>query len=339
MKKVLLSMAILGTVLTMKSQTILSDFENQGLASGQFYNNTTSGIGFQSGDVFFAPTWDTSFGGYWADGWSASALHDSITPGYANQYGCEDYKGYNNSNTFAVGNTFGHLKARLSGNSLGKPVLGMYVCNSTYAYKSVKYGDSFAKKFGGSTGNDPDWFLLKVKRYYKDTLRKDSVQVYLADYRYTNNAQDYILKTWTWIDLRKLGTTDSTGFTDSLAFYLSSSDTGAYGMNTPAFFCIDNLTTNASIHPSVIQNYFSDNELNLYPNPAKDFFEIAYQTEASSFVSLKMLDVTGRELLLQNFKSFTGLNKFKVDTQDLPSGIYYVTLNVEGKIFSKKLIK
>jgi len=346
MKKVLLSIALIGMAFTVRSQgTVLSDFESVSLPNqnGHVYNDSLGGGGFSSGDAFFPTVWDTSGGGFWSTGWIASALYDSTTAGFANQYGCAAYKGYN-SNTFAIGTTYGNLTARLSGNSLGKPVSGVWVCNSTYAYKSMKYGDMFAKKFGDTTGTHsglaqgsyPDWFKLTIKRYYKDTLRKDSVEVYLADYRFSNNSQDYILKTWTWVDLRNLGSTDSTGFTDSLAFTLHSSDNGTYGMNTPAFFCIDNLTTNA---PTAIQNYFSDTEINLYPNPASSFFEIAYQTEIPSFVNLKLLDVTGRELLLQNFRSFNGLNKFKVSTEALPAGIYYVTLNVEGKIFSKKLIK
>ncbi len=332
MKKIILSIALIGTVLTMKSQTVLSDFENVTLPNqnNQVYNDSLGGNGFTSGDAYFPTVWDTSFGGFWSSGWAASALYDSSTSGYGNPYGCAAYKGYSNSNKFIVGTTSMNLTINLSGASLGKLVSGFYVCNSTWAYKSMVYGDFVAKKFGGSTGNDPDWFLLKVKRYYNDTLRNDSVQVYLADYRYTNNSQDYILKTWTWINLTSLGNTDS------LAFYLNSSDTGAFGMNTPAFLCVDNLTTNASVG---IQNYDEDAILNLFPNPAVDFFEIAYQTEVPSYVNLKMMDVTGRELLVQRFKSFRGLNKFKVDIQELPAGIYYVTLNIDGSVFSKKIIK
>ena len=332
MKKVLLSIALIGTVLTMKSQTVLSDFESVTLPNqnNQVYNDSLGGNGFSSGDAYFPTVWDTSFGGFWSSGWAASALYDSSTAGYGNPYGCIAYKGFNNSNKFAVGTTSMNLHINLSGTSLGKPVSGFYVCNSTWAYKSMQTGDFVAKKFGGASGNDPDWFKLNVKRYYSGALQTDSVGVYLADYRYTNNTQDYILKTWTWINLSSLGNVDS------LAFYLSSSDNGAFGMNTPVFLCIDDLITNA---PVGIENHFSFAELNLFPNPASDFFEIAYQTETPSFVSLRMMDVTGRELLTQNFKSFNGLNKFKVGTQALPGGIYYVTLNVEGKIFSKKLIK
>jgi hypothetical protein len=338
MKSKLFLIAFLGTILTMKSQTVLSDFESLGLTTGQYNDNKTAGTTFQNGDAVFAPAWDTSFGGYWSDGWAASAVHDSATAGSANQYGCAAYKGYSNSNAFAVGNTSGKLKMHLTGNSFGKPVLGMYVCNSTYAYQSMKKGDSFAKKFGGTTGNDPDWFKLQVKRYNGGVLKADTVDILLADYRFANNAQDYILKTWTWIDLRKLGPTDTTGFVDSLAFYLTSSDNSFGYMNTPAYFCIDNFTTNAPL-VNGIQNFLSETELNLFPNPANNFFEVAYQTETPSFVNLKVTDVTGRELLMQNFKSFNGLNKFKVETETFSSGIYYVTLNVEGKIFSKKLIK
>ena len=330
----------MGTVLTMKSQTVLSDFESVTLPNqnNHVYNDSLGGGGFSSGDAYFPTVWD-NVGGYWLSGWAASNMQDSTTSGYANEYGCAAYSGYANSGKYAVGTTSLNLQIKLSGVSLGKPVLGFYVCNSTLAYKSMLNGDIFAKKFGGPTGNDPDWFKLTVKRYYNDTLRKDSVQIYLADYRYGNNAQDYILKTWTWIDLRHLGSTDSTGFTDSLAFYLNSSDNGSFGMNTPGFFCLDNLITNASTNPNAIENYFSENKVTLYPNPATNFFEIVYQSENPAFVNFKMMDITGKELLTQNFKSFSGLNKFKVDTQDLPMGIYFVSLNVDGKIVSKKLIK
>jgi hypothetical protein len=37
---------------------------------------------------------------------------------------------------------------------------GVYVTNTTYAYNSMRDGDMFAKKFGGPTGNDPDWYKL-----------------------------------------------------------------------------------------------------------------------------------------------------------------------------------
>ncbi|HWB64128.1 MAG TPA: DUF4465 domain-containing protein, partial [Chitinophagales bacterium] len=86
-------------------------------------------------------------------------------------------------------------------------------------------------------GNDPDWFKLTVKAWYNGTLKNAAVDFYLADYRFSNNTQDYIVRDWRWVDLTSLGNVDS------LAFFLSSSDTGSFGMNTPAYYCIDNFTT------------------------------------------------------------------------------------------------
>jgi hypothetical protein len=63
-----------------------------------------------------------------------------------------------------------------------------------------------------------------------------SVDFYLADYQFTSNCYDYILHEWTWVDLTPLG-----DIVKTLHFELSSSDIGAWGMNTPSYFAIDNL--------------------------------------------------------------------------------------------------
>jgi hypothetical protein len=53
---------------------------------------------------------------------------------------------------------------------------------------------------------------------------------------YEDPEDDYILKEWEWLDLTSLG------LVTSLNFALESSDVGEYGMNTPAYFCIDDFT-------------------------------------------------------------------------------------------------
>jgi hypothetical protein len=97
----------------------------------------------------------------------------------------------------------------------------------------MKYSDAYSKKFGGTSGNDPDWFKLSIWGYQYGQ-HTDTVDFYLADFRFANNDSDYIVKDWVWIDLTSLGNADS------LEFILTSSDNGTYGMNTPAYFCIDN---------------------------------------------------------------------------------------------------
>ena len=108
-----------------------------------------------------------------------------------------------------------------------KTVDHLYVTNSTYAVLSMLNGDSFAKKFA-----DGDWFKLTVTGYNKDGGQIGPVDFYLADYR---NGKSDIIQQWTKFDLTSLGAVNK------LTFTLSSSDTGTYGMNTPAYFCMDDI--------------------------------------------------------------------------------------------------
>lgn len=341
MKRSLCTIVVLTFAFFGKAQiTFVSDFENLGLTSGQVYNGSSGGNGFMGSHAFFPTVWDTSFGGFWSSGWAASAVYDSSTAGFNNQYGCAGYKGYNNSNIFVVGTStsYAPLTLRLTDSLIGKTVSGFYVCNSTYAYKAMKNGDAFARKFGDTSGTGcncaqgtyPDWFKLTVKKYSGGSLQNDSVEFYLADYRFANGIQDYILNTWTWINLATLGNVDS------LQFTLHSSDYGSFGMNTPAYFCLDDLTLDFG---TGLEDVFSAEGLNLYPNPALEEAELVFNTKETVYVSMKITDITGREMSSQNLNSFAGMNKFKIDISQFPAGIYYVIVNAGSNTLTKKLIK
>jgi hypothetical protein len=115
-------------------------------------------------------------------------------------------------------------------------VNGFYVNNTTYAALDMLNGSGFSKKFGGVSGNDEDWFKLTVQGFDAGSSNLGSVDFYLADYRFADNGQDYILNDWTFVDLNGLGDNVS-----SLQFSLSSSDNGGWGMNTPSYFAIDDM--------------------------------------------------------------------------------------------------
>jgi len=103
-------------------------------------------------------------------------------------------------------------------------VPGMYVNNCTYAYASMTKGDLFA----GEPFDDTDWFLLTVYGSLNGKAVNASVEFYLAKGK-------NIVTNWTYVDLSPLGEIDA------LSFVLTGSRTGDFGLNTPAYFCIDNL--------------------------------------------------------------------------------------------------
>ncbi len=96
-------------------------------------------------------------------------------------------------------------------------------------------GDDYAKKFGGTGGTDPDWFKVTIAGISAEGDTTGTIDYYLADFRSENSSEDYIVDNWQWIDISELGTIAK------LHFSLSSSDNGDWGMNTPAYFCIDQL--------------------------------------------------------------------------------------------------
>ena len=103
-------------------------------------------------------------------------------------------------------------------------VPGMYVCNNVYAYSSMKNGDDIA----GDPFGDEDWFLLTIGGSLEGKAVNTTVEFYLAKGK-------NIVTDWTYVDLSSLGKVDQ------LAFRMTGSRTGDWGLNTPAYFCIDNI--------------------------------------------------------------------------------------------------
>lgn len=124
-------------------------------------------------------------------------------------------------------------------------VKSAWITNTTFAALSMLNGDGFAKKFGGVTGNDPDYFLLTISGT-DSAKEKKRVDFYLANYRFVDNSDDYVVDTWTLVDLTPLGDARE------LTFELSSSDNGTFGMNTPAYFAMDDLEFIAAPEPGTL---------------------------------------------------------------------------------------
>jgi hypothetical protein len=231
-KSLLFLLAI--ALLTMPSFVFgaVSDFEDLTLSPESFYNGSDGAGGFSSGGTLFSNNYNSDFGAW--DGFAYSNLTDNQTPGFGNQYSAITGQGVAGSNNYAVG-FVGFTEPPTI--TLPEPtvVSGLYVTNTTYAYFTMLQGDPFAKKFGGETGNDPDWFLLSITGRDDQGNPIGTVEFYLADYRFQDNSKDYIINQWKWVDLAALG------HVKSLTFALSSSDVGDFGMNTPAYFAIDSV--------------------------------------------------------------------------------------------------
>ena len=255
-----LTILLIGLGYVNSDAQVLANFENFNLKRGEYLNNAAPAHGFKSGSIELPNFYDAQFD-FWS-GFSISADTNTTTPGFLNQYSVISGKGASGSTSYGVGYIFDPIIVRLQPNAIGKPMIGMYVNNSTYTYLSVRDGDAFAKKFGGETGKDPDFLLLTIKKYSGGVIDDDSINIYLADYRFSEPSKDYIISEWTYVDLTNLGEVDS------LIMSMTSSDVGIFGMNTPAYVCIDEVSTDNLLSASSLKGVISN--INIGPNPATD---------------------------------------------------------------------
>ena len=263
------ALALLAVLLTTDraARADFATFENLTFPAGQdYFNGPVPGgtnvagpygpvtVGsFQSGGVSFTNNYDQTYGSW--SGFAYSRVNDTVN-GYPNQFGAITGTGHGGSGNYGVASGYDDVMPNLSDPNPFNPgsltdlqglpsfslpsnnlIEGMYVTNTTYAYNSMTQGDPFAgTPFGGVTGTDPDFLLLTA--YGTDAannILSASVDFYLGDYRSSNSADDYILKDWSFMDLSALSGASR------IYFNLSGSKEGDYGLNTPAYFAVDDI--------------------------------------------------------------------------------------------------
>lgn len=224
---------------------VIADFDE--LAG---YNDASGTMYFDGyGATASAGSWQTkgaSFNtGPFGPGWSYSRVDDPTTPGFMNQWAALPGKDFSGSGNYAIGTTFANNGAfiNLPSNHL---LDSMRVSNTTYSGLSMLNGDAFAKKFGGPSGNDPDFFKVVFSGFSGTDatgVSTGSVEFFLADYRFADNSLDYIVDTWELVDLTALGNARSLGIS------FDGSDVGGFGLNTPAYVAIDNVSLSSVPEP------------------------------------------------------------------------------------------
>lgn len=233
-------------VINVKDTFHLSTIENLPLSTDTCWYGADESGSFVSDISRYYNNYDANYGSW--SGFAYSNMRNDTTEGYTNQYSAITAGGINKNDSLATNYAVAYVASDWMNNfapipntinfidSAAHVVNGFYITNATYAALSMQNGDYTAKKFGGATGNDPDWFKVSIWGTSTNNTPTDTIDYYLADYRFTDNTKDYIVTNWRWVDLSSLGAVKN------LNFILSSTDEGAYGMNTPAYFCMDNLS-------------------------------------------------------------------------------------------------
>jgi hypothetical protein len=204
-------------------QTATIDFEDVDLGTAGYLKNNS----FTSGIITFKNVFTDWGGGFtsWS-GYACSSLTDKTTAGYTNDlsvYGNGGESGskfavaYNDSAFFTFNGEY--------------TIKDMAVNNGTYAYLSIKNGDSYSKQFVAG-----DWFKVTMVGYDSNGRETGRMDYYLADFR---DGKSYICEAWTKVDLSALGSVHK------VMFLFNSTDkvvvSGKTYLNTPAYVCVDDI--------------------------------------------------------------------------------------------------
>lgn len=291
--------------LSLNPESFFVPQDNGTFNSGPLSFHFDAGTGYWSG--FSYSNLSTPTGNYTTDQFlsASSAGMDGDSTNYAVSYILSDW----------TSETFDPIPAVIGVN--GEQALtigGLYINNSMLTYNALLNGTPFSKKFGGITGDDPDWFKVRIWGVKSDNSYTQSIEHFLADFRPRDNNKDYIQKEWKWLDLQVLGEVKA------LHFVIESSDTGDFGINSPAYFCIDNISIMPKQGP-VIKSFIPDQfaEMNADPLSVKMFDHFyAYNSDAifevseNSNPSLIKTSITGPVLISEITQGMTGFGDITV---------------------------
>lgn len=294
-------------------------FESFDLGTGDYYNGSDESGDFTIGNFTLSNSYSSDWDSW--SGFAVSKVQDITTAGYANQYASYANGGADGSEKYGI-----YYDGTIEFNTT-KVLKSVQITNTTYTALSMKDGDSFSKKFGSpnNAAGDPDgtngedWFLVQIVPLNEnDELVGDTIDFYLADFRFADDNDDYIINTWETVDLGNIEA-------KKLSFVLSSSDNGGWGMNTPGYFAIDNLVADNSLS----LNNLAQLNVAVYPNPTNGILNIRTNEAAE----IQLVNAVG-----QTVKTATVHGAEAMDVGMLPAGLYHISFQSEAGSYTQKVI-
>lgn len=96
-----------------------------------------------------------------------------------------------------------------------------------------------------------------------------------------------------------------------------------------------NMVSIKSNNETVTENF----EINTFPNPFNLSFKLSFNLTKASKVTAELYDISGKKVkVIENKKFSIGNHKFLIDTPELSSGIYFISLNIDNRVYSKKIL-
>jgi len=97
----------------------------------------------------------------------------------------------------------------------------------------------------------------------------------------------------------------------------------------PTLFSLNNCTLGTSD--------FETNPITTYPNPTTDFLHIRFNQTFGQNAEINLFNQLGQKLLLQNAETVN--QEIALDLKNYVSGVYFLSLKINGQVYKTKIIK
>jgi len=77
----------------------------------------------------------------------------------------------------------------------------------------------------------------------------------------------------------------------------------------------------------------------LAPQPASTYLEVSIDYSETAPLNILVYSLRGQQMLTQRIDTKAGSNRFRIDTESLPKGLYILQINDGKSMITKKFVK
>jgi phosphotransferase system IIB component len=88
-----------------------------------------------------------------------------------------------------------------------------------------------------------------------------------------------------------------------------------------------------------LENDLELGDLNIFPNPSRGFYRIAFDVKEKADLEVDVHDASGERVYQEKITGFNGKYERTLDLSDKASGTYFLVIQQNGKATSRKLVK
>jgi hypothetical protein len=89
---------------------------------------------------------------------------------------------------------------------------------------------------------------------------------------------------------------------------------------------------------SAREGYAPVADLEVYPNPSNDIFNVTFASEETQTINVKVVNMIGEEVYTENLEEFVGQYTKSIDLNTQPKGVYFLEITTDKGGINKKIV-